>query len=146
MLNQGRVASTSGAALILKIHFTGPPGEKSGLVAYTFSEICFEMEIKSRAKDVKSDPAHAGVDDSGLETAIGRQVREFRTQLNMTVAELVKQAGMFQGMWSKIENGLASPSLATLNSIVRAFNVPVSFLFSCILYSSSIGHMPHSIF
>jgi DNA-binding XRE family transcriptional regulator/mannose-6-phosphate isomerase-like protein (cupin superfamily) len=64
-----------------------------------------------------------------LEIAIGLQLRAFRRQLNMTVAELSKQARLSPGMLSKIENGLTSPSLATLKSLSRALNVPVTSFF-----------------
>jgi transcriptional regulator with XRE-family HTH domain len=64
-----------------------------------------------------------------LEVAIGRQVRAFRNQLNMTVVEVAKQAGVSPGMLSKIENGHTSPSLATLSALSRALNVPVTSLF-----------------
>jgi transcriptional regulator with XRE-family HTH domain len=67
--------------------------------------------------------------DNQLEVAIGRQVRAFRSQLNMTVAEVAKQAGLSPGMLSKIENGHTSPSLATLSALSRALNVPVTSLF-----------------
>ena len=64
-----------------------------------------------------------------LEGSIGRQVRNFRKQLDMTVAELAKQAELSSGMLSKIENGVTSPSLATLQSLSEALNVPVTALF-----------------
>jgi transcriptional regulator with XRE-family HTH domain len=67
--------------------------------------------------------------ENQLEIAIGLQVRTFRRQLNMTVAELSKQARLSPGMLSKIENGLTSPSLATLKSLSRALNVPVTSFF-----------------
>lgn len=67
--------------------------------------------------------------DFELEIAIGRQVRDFRTQLNMTVVEVAKQAGLSPGMLSKIENGNTSPSLATLRALSRALNVPVTSFF-----------------
>ncbi|MBI3706833.1 MAG: helix-turn-helix transcriptional regulator [Proteobacteria bacterium] len=47
----------------------------------------------------------------------------------MTVAELAKIAGMSAGMLSKIENGMTSPSLATLQSLSRALHVPVTSFF-----------------
>ena len=75
------------------------------------------------------DPAHAGDLNASVEVAIGRQVRQFRQQLGMTVAELAKQAGLSQGMWSKIENGSTSPSLGTLTAIAQALNVPLTALF-----------------
>lgn len=64
-----------------------------------------------------------------LEIAIGQQVRVFRKQLNMTVAEVASQAHLSPGMLSKIENGLTSPSLATLKSLSSALNVPVTAFF-----------------
>ena len=64
-----------------------------------------------------------------LEDAIGRQVRVYRTQLGMTIANLARQAELSPGMLSKIENGQTSPSLTTLQSLAAALNVPVTALF-----------------
>jgi transcriptional regulator with XRE-family HTH domain len=64
-----------------------------------------------------------------LESAIGRQVREFRRQLDMTVVRVARLAGLSPGMLSKIENGMTSPSLATLNALAGALGVPVTSLF-----------------
>ncbi len=64
-----------------------------------------------------------------LEKAIGREVRRMRKQLDMTVIELAKVAGLSSGMLSKIENGLTSPSLATLQALAGALNVSVSAFF-----------------
>src|SRR4051794_2054013 len=55
--------------------------------------------------------------ESSLERAIGHEVREFRRKLDMTVAELAKLASLSAGMLSKIENGMTSPSLATLRAL-----------------------------
>jgi transcriptional regulator with XRE-family HTH domain len=67
--------------------------------------------------------------DNQLEVAIGHQVRQFRQDLDMTVAEVAKLAGLSSGMLSKIENGMTSPSLATLRALSRALNVPVTSFF-----------------
>ncbi len=64
-----------------------------------------------------------------LEQAVGSQIRAFRTQLKMTSGEVAKQAGVSQGMLSKIERGVTAPSLGTLYSLARALNVPVTSLF-----------------
>ena len=77
----------------------------------------------------QGDPARQKAPDNELEVAIGRQMRAFRSQLNMTVAELASQAHLSPGMLSKIENGLTSPSLATLKSLSQALNVPVTAFF-----------------
>ena len=76
-----------------------------------------------------SDPAHTKPADNALEQAIGRQVRHFRKQLDMSIAELCSATGLSQGMISKIENGNTSPSLATLSALSAALNVPVTALF-----------------
>lgn len=65
-----------------------------------------------------------------LEQAIGAQVRHLRKRNDLTVSELAASASISVGMMSKIENGQISPSLATLQSLASALNVPVSSLFS----------------
>ena len=64
-----------------------------------------------------------------LESAIGRQVRQFRQERNFTLVALAQLAGLSRGMLSKIENGMTSPSLATLSALAQALNVPVTSLF-----------------
>lgn len=70
-----------------------------------------------------------GAKENQLEVAIGRQVREYRVKLAMTVADLARQAGLSAGMLSKIENGGTSPSLDTLQALSKALNVPVTAFF-----------------
>ncbi|MCW3477093.1 helix-turn-helix domain-containing protein [Limobrevibacterium gyesilva] len=70
-----------------------------------------------------------GVQENGLEIAIGQSVREIRRQLDLTVTELGKLAGISPGMLSKIENGATSASLATLQSLSKALNVPMTSFF-----------------
>jgi transcriptional regulator with XRE-family HTH domain len=65
-----------------------------------------------------------------LEAAIGRQVRELRKRHRMTGADLAAQAGLSVGMLSKIENGVISPSLATIQTLAHALQVPLVQLFS----------------
>ncbi len=79
---------------------------------------------------VKLQEPHARQPDQGeLEISIGRVVRAMRKQLDMTVAELASGAGLSAGMLSKIENGQTSPSLATLQSLSKALQVPVTAFF-----------------
>ncbi|GAA6179506.1 MULTISPECIES: helix-turn-helix domain-containing protein [unclassified Shimia] len=64
-----------------------------------------------------------------LEVAIGREVRAFRKQQNITVAELSAITELSIGMLSKIENGNTSPSLNTLQSLANALSVPLTSFF-----------------
>ncbi|MBF0355176.1 MAG: helix-turn-helix transcriptional regulator [Alphaproteobacteria bacterium] len=83
------------------------------------------------ASPVLDQNPHAleGARENSLEASIGRQVREFRIKLNMTVVDLARQADLSAGMLSKIENGMTSPSLGTLQGLSRALNVPVTAFF-----------------
>src|SRR5215813_14247162 len=79
--------------------------------------------------DMQDPHSLAGKRETNLEIAIGREVREFRRKLDMTVAELARLAGLSAGMLSKIENGMTSPSLDTLKSLSTALHVPVTAFF-----------------
>lgn len=68
-------------------------------------------------------------DEARLTEAIGRQIREFRTGLQMTIAEVASLSGLSAGMLSKLERGMSSPSLTTLAAIAAALNVPVTAFF-----------------
>lgn len=67
--------------------------------------------------------------ERNLETAIGREVRAFRRAQGMTVADLAAATGLSIGMLSKIENGITSPSLATLQALSHAFSCPLTAFF-----------------
>jgi len=76
------------------------------------------------------DPHRVGPAEGRLlEEAIGREVRNFREKLGLTIAELAKSSRISAGMLSKIENGTTSPSLSTLQALSRALHVPVTALF-----------------
>ncbi len=66
----------------------------------------------------------------GIEASIGAEVRRLRKSLDLTVAELAATSRLSGGMLSKIENGAISPSLATLDALARALNVPIAQLFT----------------
>ena len=84
---------------------------------------------KGKTASKQVDPAHVQPTGDELERAIGNQVRRYRKQLGLTVAELADNADLSTGMLSKIENGNISPSLATLRALSIALNVPVTALF-----------------
>ncbi|OWU83368.1 MerR family transcriptional regulator [Oceanicola sp. 22II-s10i] len=68
--------------------------------------------------------------EKSLEAAIGREVRVLRKRQRMTVADLAQQTGLSVGMLSKIENGVTSPSLTTLQTLAHALSVPLTSLFT----------------
>lgn len=70
-----------------------------------------------------------GVRDNNLEVAIGLEVRAIRAKLGMTASDLARAAHLSLGMLSKIENGLTSASLTTLQRLAMALGVQVTALF-----------------
>ncbi|MGB3147464.1 MAG: XRE family transcriptional regulator [Paracoccaceae bacterium] len=82
------------------------------------------------AKSLSQDPHRPSEPrEKNLEMAIGLAVRAFRRQKGMTVADLSKHTGLSIGMLSKIENGVTSPSLATMQSLAHALSVPITSFF-----------------
>ncbi len=82
------------------------------------------------ASSLKQDPHKLReVKEKHLETAIGRAVREFRKGRHMTVADLAQATGLSVGMLSKIENGVTSSSLTTLQVLSAALSVPITSFF-----------------
>lgn len=85
---------------------------------------------KEKVAQLKQDP-HKLRDEREkvLEVAIGREVRAYRRQLGITVADLAGLTGLSIGMLSKIENGNTSPSLTTLQTLANALSVPLTSFF-----------------
>ncbi|WP_299356881.1 XRE family transcriptional regulator [uncultured Shimia sp.] len=80
--------------------------------------------------NLAQDPHRVRVEkERTLEAAIGKEVKALRQNQNITVKDLAKQAGLSLGMLSKIENGVTSPSLTTLQLLANGLGVPVTAFF-----------------
>ena len=77
-----------------------------------------------------------------LEIAIGAEIRRLRSEQDLTVAEISQRAGLSHGMVSKIERGLTSPSLATLQSLSEALSVPVTSFFRTVEEQQDASYVP----
>lgn len=94
------------------------------------SDASERREARAAERGFDQDPHAISVDSQGrLERTIGQQVRKYRQEMALTNSELARNAGISQGMLSKIENGQISPSLATLRALGEALNVPLTALF-----------------
>ena len=94
--------------------------------------VYFLQNSDGRAKPNLSQNPHKATQEKRekvLEVAIGREVKYHRKQHNITVAELAKVTGLSIGMLSKIENGMTSPSLTTLQTLAHALSVPLTSFF-----------------
>ncbi|WP_226933394.1 helix-turn-helix domain-containing protein [Pseudogemmobacter faecipullorum] len=86
-------------------------------------------KLKPQASPMQDPHRVSEAREKVLEVAIGRAVRNFRRQKGMTVADLSSQTGLSIGMVSKIENGITSPSLTTLQTLAHALSVPLTSFF-----------------
>ena len=92
--------------------------------------------------DLATGSAAPVVAERTLEKALGNQVRTIRRQQDLSVADLASAAGISNGMLSKIENGGISPSLATLQAISGALQVPLSQLFASFEERQDASYVP----
>ncbi len=60
--------------------------------------------------------------------AVGREVRHWRQQRTLTLAQIGELSGLNVGYLSQIENGKAMPSLEALAQIAAALDVPPAWL------------------
>ncbi|MEM7317505.1 MAG: XRE family transcriptional regulator [Pseudomonadota bacterium] len=75
-----------------------------------------------------------------IELAVGRIVNRLRLERGKTVTALSAEAGVSQGMISRIEKGQVSPSLSTLAALAGALQVPVMALLA---HSDDTGDVHH---
>ena len=85
------------------------------------------LEVDAKTSPLRQNPHALRTDvERRLEVAIGREVRSLRKQLGITGTDLAESSGLSVGMLSKIENGLTSPSLTTLQALSHSLGVPIS--------------------
>lgn len=82
-----------------------------------------------KKKNVERRVPTGDVGGRSLDDYVGKMIRELRRHDHLTIADVADQAGISHGMLSKIENGLVSASLETLNKIAGAFGVSLAHLF-----------------
>lgn len=100
------------------------PASKMGV-----SRVSQNVPVRKKAPLANpAKPAVFGVRDNALEVAIGQEVRDIRTKMGMTASELARAAHLSLGMLSKIENGMTSASLTTLQRLAMALGVQVTAL------------------
>jgi len=67
--------------------------------------------------------------DERRRPAVGAQVRRWRTERGLTLANVAERSGLNLGYLSQIENDKASPSLTCLASLADALDVPIAWFF-----------------
>ena len=98
--------------------------------------------MSNETNDILTGSNAPGSTERSLERAIGAQVREIRRDTDLSIADLANAAGISPGMLSKIENGQISPSLATLQALAGALNVPITTLFATFEEKRDCSYVP----
>lgn len=80
------------------------------------------------SKDMPAMPGH-GEQDIHVHAFVGRQIRERRQRMGMTISELADASGVSTSNLSKIETGQVSPPLQSLDAIAHAISTPIHELF-----------------
>ena len=60
---------------------------------------------------------------------IGKQIKKFRLNRNLSVSDLARRADVSKSLISQIERGNANPSIDTVRSVALALEVPLFALF-----------------
>lgn len=79
----------------------------------------------TREESVARDPAPAVAERA--RPAVGRQVRHWRQDRGLTLAQTAARSGLNVGYLSQIENDKACPSLEALGALSGALDVPVTW-------------------
>jgi transcriptional regulator with XRE-family HTH domain len=77
-----------------------------------------------------SQAPRASNGEQSLEVTLGKRLRALRRRMDLTAVELARQAQVSVATVSKIENGLISTSLSTLDALAGALRVPIAELFA----------------
>lgn len=75
----------------------------------------------------RDDRASAAAPDERRRPAVGVQIRRWRTERGLTLANVAERSGLNIGYLSQIENDKASPSLGCLSAIAGALEVPAAW-------------------
>ncbi|EGQ8079027.1 helix-turn-helix domain-containing protein [Vibrio vulnificus] len=61
---------------------------------------------------------------------VGKKIKEIRKKKALTIQELAEVSGVSEGHISRLENGLKSPTISTLEKLANALDVPIVYFFS----------------
>ncbi len=78
-----------------------------------------------------------------LEETLGNRLRELRRQQGLSLRALAEKSGLSANTLSLIENGKTSPSVATLQQIAIALNIPITAFFEVKVSRDPVIHTKH---
>lgn len=91
--------------------------------------ICWNDELDIDAEEIWDDGIEIGKVEVDLYAEIGNNLAKARSENEMTQRELAKKTGINQADISKIERGVANPSLNTLKRLASGMGLQVKIKF-----------------
>lgn len=98
--------------------------------------------VKPPASATRSSGVQPRILRSDSASRIGHQLRALRIAAGTSGGELAAASGVSRSMLSRIERGLVSPSVETLDRIANGLGVPVSRFFSDQTSRTDFSHVP----
>lgn len=112
----------------------------SEAISLTFG---FENDRYVLGKALKTMDTIEKTSAESLDQSIGRAVRDLRNNQDLSARQLADDSGISTAMISRIESGQASPSIATMNALSQALDVPITSLFrDTVSQSVDFTHVP----
>lgn len=99
------------------------------------------VATRARAKGPNGQAAVLKDSPVALEKCVGTAVRELRQRRRLTIAQVAEQAGISDGMLSKIENGQISAGMDTLSRVARALGSSMAMLFRSYDVPTGAAHL-----
>lgn len=67
---------------------------------------------------------------ASLQQAFGQRVRQLRQSQGLTQEDLAERCGLFRTYMSRIETGVANPTLTMVHALATSLGVPIAALFA----------------
>jgi two-component system, OmpR family, response regulator len=85
--------------------------------------------LRNKIREVAVQKGLVNRDLKDILMSIGHKIRDNRKNQKMTLAQLARVTDLSKGLISQVENGRASPSIASLSKIADALNMRMSEFF-----------------
>ena len=112
-----------------KVWFTAESDEDRNSARLAMQEILEQQTSGIVPMQLQDEP---GQELESYATYIGAKIREKREAAGLSQQQLEERSGLPQSHISRLENGLHSPSFATLEKIAGALGIPVTDLDPCV--------------
>lgn len=113
---------------LLELHVKSSSKEEREEIVEAICELAGLSPIEELDNPLEGVSPEAKVQLANYRTRVGRAIRQRRSELGLTQAELARGAGLRQSHVSRLESGKHAPSALTLERIAKAMKINASDL------------------